>query len=169
MLFPDDGRDPEVYDLPTRLIPGDFNRRRNLDECKLSEMLTQAIAWHHHIKLPTVLIEDVRFLGNGAAGGYATASMMLSKGIIQGVCGAAGLPMKFVDAKRWQATFGIKGGKDGKSMSLEVARNLYPNLGETLKLQKHNNRADALLIGHWGLKHLQMTGTGANRAAGLII
>lgn len=73
---------------------------------------------------------------------------------------ALGIPFDFVLPKTWQKEmFGAmpkktmkRQGKmvvDTKTMSLERARVLFPDLREKLKLKKHDGRADALLVAEY--------------------
>lgn len=55
-----------------------------------------------------------------------------------------------VGPREWQKPFGL--GKGDKAASRETARRLYPDAPVTLA--KHHNRAEAILIAHYGLQEL---------------
>ncbi len=55
--------------------------------------------------------------------------------------------VRLVNASVWTSAMGV--GRD-KEESLELARTLWPNLAPMLKLKKHHNRAQALLIAEYG-------------------
>jgi hypothetical protein len=132
----------EIHDLPV------MSDRRALDGRKLYGILGNVID-RLGDQPRMFVIEDVRYLPGTGASGLGTASMMHSKGVIEGALGAFAGSLVLVDAKLWQRMFGIKGGKKGKGLALEAARALYPSMGYALARVKDNNRADALLIAHW--------------------
>ena len=154
----------EVHDLPTNSFPvrnqttGEIRVHRKLDGhglwARLNHLLRELDSHEHEVKF---VIEDVRHLSGTAAGGHAMASLMHSKGVIEGVCSTFGHATFFVDAQKWQRMFGIKGGAKGKQASLEAARRLYPGLAGGLGRVKDQNRSDAVLIAHWGLRALDQT------------
>lgn len=54
-------------------------------------------------------------------------------------------PINVVDPKAWKALFGLKA---DKTEARDCCMRLYPSAPVTLK--KHHNRAEAILIAHWG-------------------
>ena len=56
-------------------------------------------------------------------------------------------PVQYVAPQRWKKAFAL--GSD-KAMALETARRLYPGAAAELKRQKDHNRAEAVLLAHWG-------------------
>jgi crossover junction endodeoxyribonuclease RuvC len=72
-----------------------------------------------------------------------------TNGIIEGVLGALGfIQVKKVVPARWKRQLGLIGNTSQKHADLLKARRLYPDA--ELHLAKHHNRADAILIGHYG-------------------
>ena len=59
------------------------------------------------------------------------------------------VPLKYVSPVKWKPEVGIPPGSE-KSVSLEFARRRWPAQAEIFKLQKHDGRAEAALIAHWG-------------------
>lgn len=97
-----------------------------------------------------VLFEDVRPMPN--KGGRGTSiitegSLMRSRGIVEAVVDVVRIEHRVVQPQTWKRHYGLIG-KD-KGESLAVARALYP-LAD-LRLAKHHNRAEAILIAHFGL------------------
>lgn len=69
-------------------------------------------------------------------------------GIWQGRLEALQIPFVFVTPRKWQKeVFDSMAQGDRKEMSLNLARRLFP--WADLRLKKHHNRADALLIAEW--------------------
>lgn len=89
---------------------------------------------------------------------HSQGSMMRTRGAIEAVLDVLGLTAEVFQPTTWQRHFGLRGiGKDEtsasrrstakKRASLDVARSLYPRA--ELHLQKHHNRAEAVLIAHY--------------------
>lgn len=83
---------------------------------------------------------------------HSQNSLVMSRGVIQAAIDVAGFDSRAVQPSTWKALFGL-GGAD-KEDSLEKARTLYPALAHDLRLKKHHNRAESLLIAHYALKKL---------------
>lgn len=83
---------------------------------------------------------------------HSQNSLVLSRGVIQAVLDIAGIETHAVQPQTWKKLFGL-GGAD-KADSLDMARSLYPGLAGELRLARHHNRAEALLIAHFGQKRL---------------
>lgn len=91
----------------------------------------------------------------------STAKFMTNFGIWQGRLEALGIPFEFVMPKKWQEfSFGSapkiftvvkkKRVVDTKEMSRACAMRLFPHLSDKLKTKNSHNRADALLLAHYG-------------------
>lgn len=106
-----------------------------------------------------LLIEDIqaRPQGNGGAHGntmHSQGSLMRSRGIVEAVADIARIEIVTVLPQTWKAHFGLtrkKGEKPEavKERGRQLALTLYPSLAADLKLKKHHNRADAVLLAHW--------------------
>lgn len=79
----------------------------------------------------------------GAASAFAFGK---SCGIVLGALAALGISTELVAPARWKKAFGLGREKD---QSRELALRLWPTATEHLRLKKHHNRADALLIARW--------------------
>jgi crossover junction endodeoxyribonuclease RuvC len=71
-----------------------------------------------------------------------------SVGIVLGVCGALGLQVRRVRPQYWKKKAGIIG-KD-KDTARTLAIQSHPDFSDMLKLKKHHNRAEAILIAQFG-------------------
>lgn len=139
----------DVHDMP---VTADGERKR-IDGRALILLLRQLIPAGD---TAVVLFEDVRArpAGNGGTHGnsmHSQASMMRSRGAIEAVLDVARLPYQVVQPQTWKRHFALLG-KDKKA-SLEVARSLYPaNAEKHLARVKDHNRAEAVLMAHYGLR-----------------
>ncbi|MDE2441813.1 MAG: hypothetical protein KGP14_12385 [Betaproteobacteria bacterium] len=75
------------------------------------------------------------------------ASNFDSLGVIRGVLASKGVDARLITPGAWKRYYRIGTDKDE---SLRVARNLYP--AAPIKLKKHHNRAEAILIGRFELR-----------------
>ena len=144
---------PHPSSRPAFLEGGGLIKRR-VHGRELALLIRQMVPAGHE---PLVFLEQV-----GAMGGKDNA--------IQTQCALAGVffsirtvldilryPTKLVLPQKWKGTYGIKrkpGEKEAayKGRHLAMARKLYPLA--PLPLAKHHNRAEALLIGHFGASKL---------------
>jgi hypothetical protein len=89
---------------------------------------------------------------NPKNGSIAAFSQGQTLGSVCALCQALGARPEFVSAQVWKKSYGLIFSNEvehheRKRYSLEKARELFPRA--RLDLQKHNGRAEALLIGHW--------------------
>lgn len=136
-----------VEDLPTMALEGKRLVKRRIDARGLMELIRRFVPPGESA---VALIEDVHMRpGNGGA---ATASLLHSRGVIEAVLELARLDVHAVQPSTWKRFYGLLGTE--KAASLVQARTLYPLAQGHLKLQKHHNRAESLLIAHYGLRTL---------------
>jgi len=133
-----------VEDLPTKELPGNGLIKRRIDGYALARMLRDGCPADEPV---LVLVEEVHAMGGSAV--QTMGSMMRSVGAIESVLEVLRLKVHPVRPQAWKKFFGL--GAD-KAESLRVARSLYP--GAPLQLAKHHNRAEAVLIAHFGLRTL---------------
>jgi len=93
------------------------------------------------------IVEDVHSMPK--QGVSSTFKFGVAVGIIRGVLVAYGVPLYYVAPTVWKKHFGLIGPDKEKSRALALQR--YPALAESLGLKKHQNRAEALLLGEWFL------------------
>ena len=91
-----------------------------------------------------VVVERVSSMrGNGVASSFKFG---MAFGSILSVLEALQIRIELVTPVTWKKAFKLPGKKDKKA-SLNKAREWYPEVD--LSLEKHHNRAEALLIAHW--------------------
>ena len=112
-----------------------------------------------------LVVEDVRArpMGNGGAHGntmFSQASLMRSRGIVEAVADIAGVNITWAQPQTWKAHFRLKGRNEAgekltssqvKELSRLMAIRLMPSMAPALARKKDDNRAEALLLAHWGL------------------
>jgi len=87
--------------------------------------------------------------GEGPTGAFAFGR---SKGVIEGVCAAAGLPVAFITPPTWKRAVGIPPGKDGaKDAARSEAIRRWPGHANLFARVKDDGRAEAALIAAAGL------------------
>lgn len=137
-----------VADIPT--VP-DGTKSRRVDGRALGLLLRQHIPAGEAC---IVVFEDVRPRPNPKRGTsiVTEGSLMRSRGVIEGVLDCLRLTDRShtVQPQTWKRAFGLIG-KD-KDESRTTALALYPSAQHALQRKKDHNRAEALLIAHWGLQ-----------------
>lgn len=133
-----------VEDLPTVPLPGSGLVRRRVDGLALAKMLRHMVPIGHAC---LVVIEDVQAIGGSAV--QTMGSMMRSVGTIEATAEILRMPIRRALPRTWKKFYGL-GAEKGASLS--IARELYPLA--PLGLAKHHNRAEALLIAHYGQARL---------------
>ncbi len=87
--------------------------------------------------------------GEGPTGAF---SFGRSKGVIEGVCAAAGLPVAFLTPPVWKRAVGIPPGKDGaKDAARSEAIRRWPGQAALFARVKDDGRAESALIALAGL------------------
>lgn len=82
----------------------------------------------------------------------STAKTMWEAGNVYGIAMGLGFTCVLVAPNSWKSSLHVTSDKDS---SLNLARSLVPaRLAPMLRLAKHHNRAEAVLIGLWGAKKL---------------
>lgn len=132
----------EIRDMPTTATPGKRTVGRRIDPLELRRVL---YAMAPAVESCRVCIEDVHAgFGPGAA---ARASLMHSRGVCEAVVELCGMEWVAVAPRTWKAHLGLLLAR--KSASIDAAVRLYPHAAGMIRLQKHHNRAEALLLAHW--------------------
>ena len=132
------GRMSTVIDIPVE-ISGKGKVKKRVNACAMGDVLKLC---HRE----TLYLEKTSSMpGQGVASMY---SMGDTYGSIRGVAAALGIEVVEVRPQDWKAYYGLK--KD-KNLALSLARIMFPTA--ELHLQKHHNRAEALLIAAYGIDH----------------
>ena len=103
-----------------------------------------------NMKATTAYVEFVSARpGEGAVGAFAFGR---SRGVIEGVCGAAGLPIAFLTPSHWKRLVGIAPGREGaKDAARSEAIRRWPAHAALFARVKDDGRAEAALIAVAGL------------------
>ena len=133
-----------VADLPTLEIQGKRMVRRRIDARGLMELVRQFVPPG---EVALALIEDVHTMPGRANSPQSQGSLMHSRGVVETVLELARLDVRAVQPATWKRWYGLIGSE--KADGIEKARALYP-LAAHLKRKKDHNRADALLLAHFG-------------------
>lgn len=149
-VLDDNGR-MRVHDMPIRPRQHAAKVKNEIDPLALRRVLREFAPADESC---LVLMEQLNaFIGGEGRrqGAVATmASLEATKAVICTVCELSGLGVEFVSPQRWQGLFGIKRreSEDTKKQSLRIAREIYGR--DFCPLEKHDGRADAMLIARYG-------------------
>lgn len=98
--------------------------------------------------------------------GIATTSrFMHAAGTAYGAIAGKGIPFHFVVPQKWKRDLGLLG--EGKEASRQLALKLYPQAAPFLKRKKDHDRAEALLLAHWGLMNPKRIGLATEKPRSL--
>jgi hypothetical protein len=145
---------PSVRDMPVRQKQGNGKAHNEVDPVALQKLLRELVPAD---ETGIVVMESMHaFMGGGEErkGSMASqASLAATKAVICAICEINGLDVSFITPQTWQRFYGIKNRKDDttKAQSLRIARQLYGM--SHCPLQKHDGRADAILIARYGRRH----------------
>lgn len=136
-----DGDLIEVADMPV-LADGPSGRRA-VNGPLLAEIVAK---WHAR----SAFVEFVGARpGEGAVGAFAFGR---ARGVIEGVCGALGLPVAFLTPPSWKRLVGIPPGREGaKDAARSEAIRRWPDKAALFARVKDDGRAEAALIALAGL------------------
>jgi crossover junction endodeoxyribonuclease RuvC len=81
----------------------------------------------------------------GATGAFHFGGMFYG---IKAIIACCGIPITLVTAGKWKKAHGLVG--PDKEKSRKRAIELYPDMASALARKKDANRAEAMLIAHWG-------------------
>jgi hypothetical protein len=140
----------EPRDLPIYTTKGRLREVKHVDAAKLELMLHGMLAaYAERIRTGAVkveaTIEDVFTIPGMGTSSHSSDSLVESRVTCENVCRMLGIAVERVRPQTWQRFYGLKGGD--KRLSVGTADRLYPAAG--LKLVKHHNLAEAVLIAHW--------------------
>jgi hypothetical protein len=99
-----------------------------------------------------LVVEDIRPRpkGNSGAGNtlFSQGSLMRGRGAVEALADIGNIPIVWVQPQTWKRAFGLIG-KD-KDEGRQVALRLFPGMAQALARKMDHNRADSLLLAHWG-------------------
>ena len=132
----------DVFDMPC-LADGPGGRRA------VSAPLLAEIIFKSHASKAFVEFVGAR-PGEGAVGAF---SFGRSRGVVEGVLGAACVPAAHMAPAAWKRAVGLPAGREGaKDAARAEAIRRWPAKAALFALKKHDGRADASLIAIAGLK-----------------
>ena len=139
-----------VHDLPTVVLEGNGLVKRRIQGRDLARLLLQLVPADGGAR---VFLEQVGAMGGQDNAVQTQASLAGTFMGIRCVLDIRGWPVELVQPQRWKGTYGLKRKPEEKESAykgrhLQIARALYP--AAPLSLAKHHNRAEALLIAHYG-------------------
>jgi crossover junction endodeoxyribonuclease RuvC len=131
----------EVFDMPV-LSDGPAGRR-NVNAPLLSEIVAASLATKVFVEYVGARPKE------GAVGAFAFGR---SRGVIEGVTAALGLPVAFLTPPTWKRLVGIAPGRNGaKDAARSEAIRRWPNHAALFARIKDDGRAEAALIAVAGL------------------
>lgn len=137
-----------VFDLPTMPVPGAGPKalvKNKIDGRALCQLLLKHCPASEG--KPRVFLEKVSTMGGANNAVQTQGSLMRSLGAIETVVECLKWPLEQVAPQSWKKQFGI--GSD-KAKALETARKLHPEAAADLKRVRDHNRAEAILLAHFG-------------------
>jgi crossover junction endodeoxyribonuclease RuvC len=140
-LLTAEGQLLEVHDMPV-LNDGPAGRRA------VNAPLLAEIVYRSHATAAFIEFVGAR-PGEGAVGAFAFGR---SRGVVEGVLGAAGIPAQHFAPAAWKRAVGIKPGREGaKDAARAEALRRWPSHAALFARVKDDGRAEAALIGVAGL------------------
>ena len=137
----------ELQDLP--VMPNGLGKSRvkqMVNGAALAQQLKHTICWREDKDVRAYVEIVTSMPGQGVAGMF---SLGQSLGIILGVLAALEVPVTLIRPQDWKQHFGLL--RAEKDASRTVASHRLPCAAADLALKKYHNRADALLIGLYGM------------------
>lgn len=129
----------EIHDIPT---VKDKAGKRHVNMPALAMIFTKIES-----KIEFALVEDVGAMPN--QGLSSTFKFGEIKGVLIGMLSAHYIPQLYIRPAVWKMAMGLS--RD-KQLSIDLATKLYPNHKHLWPLKKNNDRCEALLLAHFGLK-----------------
>ncbi|MGD0187799.1 MAG: hypothetical protein ABSC25_21485 [Roseiarcus sp.] len=131
----------EVFDMPC-LADGPAGRR-NVNAALLAEIVAKSHATRAFVEFVSSRP------GEGAVGAF---SFGRSRGVVEGVMAALGLPVAFLTAPTWKRAVGIAPGKQGaKDAARSEAIRRWPSHASLFSRVRDDGRAESALIAVAGL------------------
>lgn len=133
----------ETFDVPTHEVDG----KRHVDLWRLANIMTD---WAKAFEVKVTLVERVSAMPD--QGVTSSFNFGFSAGALQQSIVSAGLPLRLVSPATWKAIMGLRGGKENKDMSRQLASRLFPTHSHLWARKKDDGRAEAALLAYYGSK-----------------
>ena len=134
-----------IEDLPTMPLPGNGLVTRKIDGHALAQLLRKHVGAD---EVAQVFLEQVGTMGGRNNAVQTQGSLLRTLGAIESVLEVLRMPPKMLQPQKWKSFYGLNA---DKRKGMNCALRLYP--AAPITLAKHHNRAEALLIAHYGLRH----------------
>lgn len=148
-------RGASVHDLPVRLLKGNGFSIKRIDARALALLVRE----HCPADEPfAAFCESVHARSGERNSMMSQGSLMRSLGAIEAVCDCLGAPAELIQPQAWQAFYGLVGkkseirGKGELPAATRKALQLYPSVAADLQRVGDHNRAESLLVAHFGLR-----------------
>ena len=129
-----------VHDMPTKTIVINKRNKKRVDADALNELLD------FHVDM--AVIEAVTAMPNqGVSSMFAFGQ---AAGIVEGVVASVTNNVMYVRPQSWKGYFNLT---NDKGTSREIAAQLWPEMSDRFKRVKDDGRAEAALIGLWGIEN----------------
>jgi crossover junction endodeoxyribonuclease RuvC len=136
-----DGGLIEIHDTPT--LEDGAKGRRAVNAALLASLIYSTQARAAYCELVTARPTDSK------AGGFGFGR---TRGIIEGVCAAAGIPITMVAPVTWKRAANIAPGKENKDSARSEAIRRWPAQASLFARKRDCDRAEAALIGLAGIR-----------------
>jgi crossover junction endodeoxyribonuclease RuvC len=134
----------DVKDMPAMTTPAG---KRVLDHWALASILG---GWTSVFDIKGATVELVHSMPKqGVTSSFSFGSSFGA--LCQGIA-SAGLDFALIPPATWKAIYGLRGGRENKELSRAKASELFPGHANLWKLKKHDGRAEAVLLAHYGSK-----------------
>jgi len=152
-----DGRFSTICDMPTRRLPGVNYVANRVDGAGVYDLIARFAADGERIQ---AFVENVRVMPAKSKTENSTqsqTSLVRTLGAIEATLDILGAVVHLVEPQSWQAFYGLVGkrqefrDKGALPEAAQTAHRLYPAARPLLQRVKDHNRAESLLIAHYGL------------------
>lgn len=135
----------QFWDTPTLKIETGKSTKNIINVLEAADILFK-------IDPALIIIEKVHAMPGGGErtmGATSAFNFGMGYGVWLGIIGAFQIPFQQVHPATWKKAM-MEGMGKAKAASRVRAMQIYPSVGEELKLVKHHGRADALLLAEYG-------------------
>ena len=139
-ILTDAGELVEVWDMPTLEVKVGKAAKTRISAQLLAHELRN---WDNVLRCHMEAVSSSPQMGVSSAFAFGEGF-----GVVKGVLAALQIPLVLVPPAKWKRDMGLNQSKDG-SRALAIAK--WPRHAGEFKLVKHDGRAEAALIGLWGV------------------
>lgn len=135
-----------LADMPTKEEPSKTRKSRSVCGAGVNKIIREIIGLCPGEAFECIVEQTYGGIGSGVIAAY---SMGYSRGVVEGVIGARGMPLTNVRPAVWKKAVGMT---SDKTQSRHMMLEKFP--GADIKLAKHHDRAEAIALALylWRLK-----------------